>query len=126
MIFVQLRYTYRLDPTPAQRRGLARAFGCARVVFNDAIAARRDAREAGAPFPTDAVLSKALTQAKRTPERAWLGGGTATGVGGREHRVPQLVRLGQGRAEGPQAGRAAVPVPQGPGAVDPVHQGAPV
>lgn len=70
---MQLRYSFRLDPTPAQRRALGRAFGCARVVFNDAIAARRDAREAGAPFPTDAALSKALTAAKRTPERAWLG-----------------------------------------------------
>ena len=69
---MQLRYSYRLNPTPAQRRALGRAFGCARVVFNDAIAARRDAREAGAPFPTDAAPSTALTAAKRTPERAWL------------------------------------------------------
>jgi putative transposase len=43
------------------------------VVFNDAIAARRAAREAGAPFPTDAALSEALTAVKRTPQRAWLG-----------------------------------------------------
>ena len=69
---VQLRYAYRLNPTPGQRRALARAFGCARVVFNDAVAARRAAREAGAPYPSDAALSKALTRAKRTPERAWL------------------------------------------------------
>ena len=69
---MQLRYAYRLTPTLGQRRALARAFGCARVVFNDAIAARRAAREAGAPYPTDAALSKALTTAKRTPERAWL------------------------------------------------------
>jgi putative transposase len=69
---VQLRYAYRLNPTPAQRRALARAFGCARVVFNDAISARRSARESGAPFPTDGQLSKALRAAKRTPERAWL------------------------------------------------------
>ncbi|HEX5813137.1 MAG TPA: transposase [Pseudonocardia sp.] len=69
---MQLRYAYRLNPTPGQRQALARAFGCARVVFNDAIAARRAAREAGAPYPTDGALSKALTAAKRTPERAWL------------------------------------------------------
>ena len=73
LIFVQLRYAFRLDPTPAQRRALGRAFGCARVVFNDAIAARREAWENGAPCPSDAALSKALTAAKRTPERAWLG-----------------------------------------------------
>jgi putative transposase len=51
---------------------LAQAFGCTRVVFNDAIAARRAAHEAGQPYPTDAALSKALTAAKRTPQRAWL------------------------------------------------------
>ena len=69
---MQLRYAYRLNPTPGQRQALARAFGCARVVFNDAVAARRAARQAGQPFPTDAALSTALTAAKRTPERAWL------------------------------------------------------
>jgi putative transposase len=69
---VQLRYAYRLDPTPGQRVALARAFGCARVVFNDVIAARRAAHEVGAPYPSDAELSRALTAAKRTPQRAWL------------------------------------------------------
>lgn len=39
---------------------------------NDAVAARRTAHLAGEPYPTDAALSKALTAAKRTPERAWL------------------------------------------------------
>ena len=69
---MQLRYSYRLTPTAGQRIALAKAFGCARVVFNDGIAARRTAREAGAPYPSDAALSRALTAAKRTPERAWL------------------------------------------------------
>ena len=42
---MRLRYTFRLDPTPGQRIALARAFGCARVVFNDALrVARRRAR----------------------------------------------------------------------------------
>lgn len=72
VVVVQLRYSYRLNPTPAQCWALARAFGCARVVFNDAIAARRAAWETGAPFPTDAALSKILTTVKRTSERAWL------------------------------------------------------
>ena len=69
---MQLRYAYRLAPTGGQRQALAQAFGCTRVVFNDAIAARRAAHEAGQPYPTDAALSKALTAAKRTPQRAWL------------------------------------------------------
>ncbi len=70
---MQLRYRYRLNPTPGQQVALARAFGCARVVFNDAVAARETARRAGLPFPKDAELSKALTAAKTTPARAWLG-----------------------------------------------------
>ncbi|MFF4142881.1 RNA-guided endonuclease InsQ/TnpB family protein [Streptomyces sp. NPDC001698] len=71
---MQLRYRFRLYPKPGQRTALARAFGCARVVFNDAVRAREDARRQGLPFPRAAELSRQLiTQAKRTPERAWLG-----------------------------------------------------
>ncbi|MGW2785279.1 helix-turn-helix domain-containing protein [Streptomyces populi] len=36
MIAVQLRYAFRLYPDAGQRTALARAFGCARVVFSDA------------------------------------------------------------------------------------------
>jgi putative transposase len=70
---MQLRYSFRLYPTVGQRSSLARAFGCARVVFNDALRAREDARAAGLPFPRAAEVSKRLTEAKKTPERAWLG-----------------------------------------------------
>jgi len=42
------------------------------VVFNDALAARRDAYEAGLPYITDAELSARLTVAKAAPGRAWL------------------------------------------------------
>ncbi|MFI6910864.1 helix-turn-helix domain-containing protein [Streptosporangium sp. NPDC050284] len=40
---VQLRYRYRLYPDAAQCQALARAFGCARVVFNDGFRARQEA-----------------------------------------------------------------------------------
>jgi len=69
---MQLRYSFRLYPTEAQRQSLSRTFGCARVVFNDALAARRAAFAAGQPYISDAESSKRLTAAKRTPERAWL------------------------------------------------------
>ncbi|MEU5148253.1 RNA-guided endonuclease TnpB family protein [Streptomyces yangpuensis] len=70
---MQLRYNYRMYPDAAQRRALARAFGCVRVVWNDGLRARRDAREAGLPYVSSAELSKVcITQAKRTPEREWL------------------------------------------------------
>lgn len=70
---MQLRYSFRLYPTAGQRIALARAFGSARVVFNDVLRARLDARAAGEPFPSAGELSKRLiTQAKATPCRAWL------------------------------------------------------
>ncbi|MEU9340487.1 RNA-guided endonuclease TnpB family protein [Streptomyces sp. NPDC048278] len=71
---MQLRYAFRLYPNTSQRAALARAFGCARVVFNDAVRAREDALKAGQPFPTAGRLSRELiTEAKRTKERSWLG-----------------------------------------------------
>jgi hypothetical protein len=42
-----VQYRYRAYPTPDQERMLARTFGCARVVFNDAIRARQDAYSVG-------------------------------------------------------------------------------
>ncbi len=54
---MRLRYSYRLYPHPGQQVALARAFGCARVVFNDALAFREAAYEAGLPYVSDAELS---------------------------------------------------------------------
>ncbi|MFI9835104.1 RNA-guided endonuclease InsQ/TnpB family protein [Streptomyces sp. NPDC051913] len=71
---MQLRYSFRLYPDTGQQTALAKAFGCARVVFNDAVRAREDARKADQPFPSAAELSKRLiTEAKQTVERSWLG-----------------------------------------------------
>jgi putative transposase len=67
-----VRYRYRIDPTPGQRQALARAFGCARVVYNDALAERRRAFQAGERLSDTEVQRRVITQAKRTPERAWL------------------------------------------------------
>ncbi|PBC67344.1 putative transposase [Streptomyces sp. TLI_235] len=69
---MRLRYSFRVYPNGPQRSALARAFGCARVVFNDALRVREDARAAGMPFVTSGELSKRLTASKKTPERAWL------------------------------------------------------
>jgi putative transposase len=42
-------------------------------VYNDALRVREEARAAGLRFVTSAELSRRLTAAKRTSERAWLG-----------------------------------------------------
>jgi putative transposase len=52
---------------------LARAFGCARVVFNDAVRARQDAHAAGEKISDTQVQRKVVTLAKTTPQRQWLG-----------------------------------------------------
>jgi putative transposase len=72
-VCLQLRYNYRLAPWPRHRVVFGRAFGCARVVFNDGLRARQEAHEAGRPYLTDAELSARLTAAKKTPQRQWLG-----------------------------------------------------
>jgi putative transposase len=73
VFLARFRYSYRLYPNAAQADGLARAFGCARVVFNDGPRLREDAR-AGAALPEATELSQLLiTRARLTPEREWLG-----------------------------------------------------
>ncbi|WP_339154302.1 transposase [Actinomadura luteofluorescens] len=71
---MHLRYQFRLYPAPCQEQALARAFGCARVVFNDALRAREQAYAAGLAYLPDGELSKrVITEAKKSPERVWLG-----------------------------------------------------
>ena len=71
---MQLRYNFRVYPTLGQQEALARAFGCARVVFNDGLRARQQARAEGLPYVSDGELSKrVITEAKKTPGRAGLG-----------------------------------------------------
>ncbi|MEE2050505.1 helix-turn-helix domain-containing protein, partial [Nocardiopsis tropica] len=48
---MQLRYSFRVYPDADQRTALAKAFGCARVVYNDALRARETARAQGEAFP---------------------------------------------------------------------------
>ncbi|WP_078911722.1 helix-turn-helix domain-containing protein [Streptomyces sp. NRRL WC-3742] len=50
MITVQLRYRFRLCLNSRRRSAPAGVFGCARVVFDDALRARGTARAAGLPF----------------------------------------------------------------------------
>jgi putative transposase len=69
---VQVRYRYRLYPSPGQQQALARAFGCARVVYNDCLRVRDQAYAAGEKIGDTEVQRRVITLAKLTPERAWL------------------------------------------------------
>jgi len=70
---VQVRYRYRIYPAPGQQQALARAFGCARVVYNDCLRVRDEAHAAGEKISGTEVQRRVITLAKQTPERAWLG-----------------------------------------------------
>ena len=73
MAVVIARYRYRVYPDAVQRQALARAFGCARVVFNDAIRLREQAHADGERISDTEVQRRVVTLAKATPEREWLG-----------------------------------------------------
>lgn len=68
---MKARYQYRIYPRPTQIEPLAQAFGCSRVVWNDALWVYKNAFRNGQERPKD-VDKLVITQAKKTPERAWL------------------------------------------------------
>jgi len=49
---MQVRYRYRIYPSPGQQQALARVFGCARVVYNDCLVLRDACHVAGRRSPT--------------------------------------------------------------------------
>ena len=65
---MKVRYQFRFYPTDQQSQGLARLFGCVRVVWNDALTICRSAEK----LPSYNQLSSFLTQSKQTEERVWL------------------------------------------------------
>lgn len=68
---MKARYQYRIYPHANQIAPLAKAFGCARVVWNDALAIYKEAYREGRDRPKN-VDKQVITQAKLTSERAWL------------------------------------------------------
>jgi putative transposase len=72
VVGMKQRYRFRLYPHPHQQVALARAFGCARVVWNDALAKSRELYAAGQKTSYPVLAKLCITQAKQTPERQWL------------------------------------------------------
>ncbi len=77
---MQVRYRYRLYPSPGQQQALARAFGCARVVYNDCLRVRDACHAAGEKIGDTEVQRRVITLAKLTPERAWLAGAASVAL----------------------------------------------
>ncbi|KKZ15292.1 MAG: hypothetical protein TH68_01185, partial [Candidatus Synechococcus spongiarum 142] len=58
---------YRCYPEPGQKTLFAMAFGCVRVVWNDALALNRQMYgEEDKPFDAGALMKRCITEAKRT------------------------------------------------------------
>src|SRR5260370_38324504 len=74
---VQVRYRYRIYPSPGQQQALARVFGCARVVYNDCLRLRDACHVAGEKRSETKGQRRVITLAKLTPGLSWLGGGPA-------------------------------------------------
>ena len=119
---VQVRYRYRVYPDAAQRGALARAFGCARVVYNDAVRVREEAHAAGREGQRHRGPAAGDHPGEGDPgtgmARRGRIGRAGAGMPGRAPRVPELVRLPRGAAERPQ-GRAPAAPPQARPPVDP-------
>jgi putative transposase len=69
---MQVRHRYRIYPTLGQQQSLARAFGCARVVYNDCLRIRDAAHTAGEKISDTEVQRRVITLGKQAPEREWL------------------------------------------------------
>ncbi|HEV2241859.1 MAG TPA: helix-turn-helix domain-containing protein [Streptosporangiaceae bacterium] len=70
---MQVRYRYRLYPSPGQQQALARASGCAGVVYNDCLRVRDECHARGEKISDTEVQRRVITLARLTPERSWLG-----------------------------------------------------
>lgn len=69
-----LRYRYRAYPNKTQQALLEQYFGCARVVYNDALALSiKHYEETGETLSAYDLRKIVLTEAKKTEERKWLG-----------------------------------------------------
>ena len=65
--------TLLLPLLPRARAEGSKAFGCARVVWNDVLALNRQLyQDKGISFDSGALMKRCITEAKRTKERNWL------------------------------------------------------
>ena len=68
---MKARYNYRIYPKQNQLIPIAKAMGCSRVVWNDALVWYKNAEKNNLDRPTK-ISSLVITKAKKTEERKWL------------------------------------------------------
>jgi putative transposase len=70
---MKLRYRYRIYPTKSQLQPIAQMFGCARVVWNDALAFCQQQWASGIKYAgANELMKQFITRAKQTEDRKWL------------------------------------------------------
>ncbi|EIU9113095.1 TPA: RNA-guided endonuclease InsQ/TnpB family protein [Salmonella enterica subsp. enterica serovar Paratyphi B] len=74
-MLIQKAYKYRLEPTDQQVHRLRQLCGCARFVWNYALAETLSIHDAGGRIPSAFDLNKMLTNWKKLPELAFLSEG---------------------------------------------------
>ena len=127
---VQLRYNYRLYPSPASvRRWPGRSAAPGSCSTTRCAPGGKHTRPGSRTSPTRNCRPR-LTAAKATPGAGLAGRGLCGGAPavprGPDRGVPELLRLRHRQAEGAEGRAAPVPVPQGPQAGGPVHRQRPV
>ena len=70
-LVMKARYSYRIYPQQSQLTPIAKAMGCSRVVYNDALVLYKNAERNNTDRPTK-ISNLVITQAKKTEERKWL------------------------------------------------------
>ena len=74
-------YKYRFEPTQEQVIQLSKEFGCARFVWNRALAEKEYAYQQWGVSLSSFDISRHITQYKKTEKYAWLNDSTATVLG---------------------------------------------
>jgi putative transposase len=104
------RYRYRCYPSPAQQQALARSFGCARVVWNDALALSNKLHAEGQKYPGgSALMTLVITEAKQTAERAWLADASHSMLQQSVRDLDRAFRNWWGSLAGKHKGKARAP-----------------
>lgn len=107
---MQLRYRYRCYPSPVQSQAIARSFGCARVVWNDALALNTKLYADGQKYPGGSALQAlVITAAKHTPERAWLADASHSMLQQSVRDLDRAFRNWWGSLSGKHKGKARAP-----------------
>ena len=120
-----MRYRYRIEPTPAQRRCWRGCSGVAGWCSTTHCGSAARPIGPGIKLSDSEIQRRVITAGQDDRASGLAGRGAQCGVGAVGQRLParlaQLLRLGHRETQGPQGGSAADEIPQGSSAVVSAH-----